>query len=561
MATDDWLPFRIAVRLLLAAETWVPHVSSITYDKFSSGLDRRKSRDTAGADALYELKNAHVTAGHEIRKRDCAAVYANIENGSIGLFSALGGLHAFVDDVAITHGDPLITAQFVPHPTNAMRTLARIHYCDAFQGYLYVVAEYDNGDVYHHYLDAGSTSATPKFASPAWAATTAYATTSPNYVTPTAPNGFRYECTTGGTSGGSEPTWPTTIGATVADGTVTWTCRSFVITDPNCPHSKSVVKIKSKLYAIDGETVPFCATANARDWTTASDAGFLATGNYQDDSSEALAVGKFKSNLAVYFADAVQIWTADPDPDLIILSDIVPNIGTQFPRSPGQVSQDTVFLSDNGFRSLALSSATDQLEDSDIGAPIDSLVKPLITPSLDPYTEWYATPGQLWTVFDSLVWAFTYSRSSKVSAWSEYGFPFDVEYAANLNGDLYLRNGTTIYRMDDNAHQDDTTPPKVVIEFPFLDLKKPGELKMITGVDFVGTGTASISFKYRTVDLSGNPTEGETDPVTLVDNSMPGVMTPVELCVTALAPRIVHEANEAFEMNRLVIYYENLGAQ
>jgi len=561
VATADGLPFRIAVRLALAAAIWVPRMSVIHFDKFSSGLDRRKSRDTAGADALYELKNAHVTAGHELRKRDCASVYNVIETGSIGLFSALGGLHAFTDDVTIAHGDPLITAQFVPHPTNSLRTLARVHYCDAFQGYLYVVAEYDNGDVYHHYLDAGSASATPKHASPAWEASTAYATTSPHYVTPTTPNGFRYECTTGGTSGGTEPTWPTTIGGTVSDGGVTWTCRSFVVTDTNCPHTKSVAKIKSKLFAIDGDTVPFSATANARDWTTASDAGFLATGNYQDDSSEALAVGKFKSNLAVYFADAVQIWTADPDPDLIILSDIVPNIGTQFPRSPGQVSQDTVFLSDNGFRSLALSSATDQLEDSDIGAPIDDVVKPLISSSLDPYTEWYAKPGQLWTVFDRTVWTFTYSRSSKVSAWSEYEFPFDVEYAANLNGDLYLRNGGTIYRMDDNTHQDDTTPPLVVIEFSFLDFKKPGQLKMITGVDFVGTGTATISFKYRTVDLNGNPTEGETDPVTLTGNSMPGVMTPVEVCSTAIAPRIVHQANEAFEMNRLVFYYENLGAQ
>lgn len=59
-----------------------------------------------------------------------------------------------------------------------------------------------------------------------WAATTAYAlgaqvkpATSPLHI---------YQATTAGTSGGSAPTWPTTIGATVTDGTVTWTCIGII---------------------------------------------------------------------------------------------------------------------------------------------------------------------------------------------------------------------------------------------------------------------------------------------------------------------------------------------
>ena len=63
---------------------------------------------------------------------------------------------------------------------------------------------------------------------PAWAASTAYVLG--DFVEPTTHNGYKYECTTAGTSGSSEPSWPTTPGDTVTDGTVTWTCRAYIYT-------------------------------------------------------------------------------------------------------------------------------------------------------------------------------------------------------------------------------------------------------------------------------------------------------------------------------------------
>jgi hypothetical protein len=57
---------------------------------------------------------------------------------------------------------------------------------------------------------------------PRWRPNQAY--TVGQFVTPTTSNPNRiYRCTTAGTSGASEPSWPDTDNATVSDGTVTWT--------------------------------------------------------------------------------------------------------------------------------------------------------------------------------------------------------------------------------------------------------------------------------------------------------------------------------------------------
>lgn len=58
----------------------------------------------------------------------------------------------------------------------------------------------------------------------AWVASTAYiidATARPSVDR----NGFTYVCTQAGTSGASEPVWPTMDGGTVMDGTAIWTAR------------------------------------------------------------------------------------------------------------------------------------------------------------------------------------------------------------------------------------------------------------------------------------------------------------------------------------------------
>ncbi|MGD0168684.1 MAG: prepilin-type N-terminal cleavage/methylation domain-containing protein [Smithella sp.] len=53
-----------------------------------------------------------------------------------------------------------------------------------------------------------------------WAVSTAYSLNQVVYPA----NGYQYICTVAGTSGTTQPLWPTTIGSTVPDGSVTWKC-------------------------------------------------------------------------------------------------------------------------------------------------------------------------------------------------------------------------------------------------------------------------------------------------------------------------------------------------
>lgn len=511
----------------------------------------RPQQFLAKPNILRILQNAYITTGKTVKKRPCLMAVATLEAGTVGLKSFKGQLQTFYGQgTTITHANTLFKANRVPKWDTGADPI-RIHYADQYNAILYVVAEFAGPIYRHYYLDDPG----------AWQAVHAYATGA--FVRPTVVNGFRFKVTAGGggNSGAGEPVWPTTVGGTVVDGALTWTCQAFDITDTNCPHTKPVMKQSQKMFAMgtDGTVTRYCKTGDPRDWTTVNDAGFLAVGLYARGSDQGTALGLYGNNsLVVFFSDNTELWKVDPNPANMSLTWNIEGVGTIFAKAAGPVSHDLFFLAQTGFRSASVQQLTNNVQEADIGSAIDSLVRADIATSDDPISIYYPKLGQFWSIIGTRAWVYSFSRASKISAWSKFTFPFSIDDACVLNQELYVRTGNDVYKVSDAVTKDGVSsiPLVDVLMYP-QDGKRPGVTKQFTGFDFLGTGMPTVSFQFFDPDTQNiRETAGYEYPAM----TEPGGLYPVELMTTRIAPHFQHQKDEAFEIGAAMLHYENLSA-
>ena len=326
------------------------------------------------------------------------------------------------------------------------------------------------------------------------------------------------------------------------------------VSDSNCPNTAAVVKKASKIFAVGDDVVRFSKTNDPRDWTAASDAGFLGVGVQQAGATDPTALGAYAGNLVVFFRDSAQIWRVDPNPGNMVFVQRV-DVGCPYPYGAANMAGDVFFAGFDGVRSITTQAVTGNLIDVDVGSPIDALVRPLMTPSAPVRAFYYRGGGQFWVMVGAVAFVYSFSRTSKISAWSRYTFPFQIDDVTELEGALYFRSGNTVYLFDRDAHSDAGLPFDVTIEFPFLDFRAPGILKQIHGMDAVMVGSAEISHRFDARQPSF-----VTDPVMVSSDTRPGEMTPVELCSVGIAPIIRNTVNEEFELHAGTYYFDALGA-
>lgn len=259
---------------------------SLPLTTIKGGINRLRVRGGARADILYDLQNGYVTEAGTVKVRPGTERTATLDPLTRGLCAFGGSLHVFCHKPVavpdgytlnvIAHPDPP-DASYYGYETGGADTevpLEKIHFSEPFLGGLYVVAEYEDGSVYHFWLQPGvEWEANKEYAIgdlvqpstpngflyrasrlgdpyPPWQPDELrydgiYDAYAQSAVEPTEANGYYYICSqTEGPnprSGTVEPTWPAYTGGTVVERTDTGVPEEVTIDSTQAPPAGSAV--------------------------------------------------------------------------------------------------------------------------------------------------------------------------------------------------------------------------------------------------------------------------------------------------------------------------------
>lgn len=507
--------------------------------EFTGGLDSRRMAETTPGGVLIQALNGHITRGGEFEKRAAFVEEYALPAGTVGLAKTRSGILVFG-----SAADPGVPAgvfyQRLQHP-DGVTALADVPSFDLYQGKVYAVGVFANGDVHHFYnevrlgawfdgraratfeVTAGSAAGSGAVnnitvggvsiisAAVSWA--TSHAATadaiaaeinstasSPDYsatavdakvvikapdnINPEAFNGYPVVVTVGGDLAVTPSEGVTMEGG--ADSDDAFTPGTFVRT------------VGSKMQALSGPNWHFSGIGTPTGWTTEYvGAGFVDLSTYESGSEELKALARYQDLLAIFSEANIQVWFGDPDPKLNRQTQVLNNTGTLSPRSVTQFGDsDLFYLDESGLRSLRARDASNAAATTDIGNPIDTLITDLLAdPALDrDKIVGLIEPrhGRFWLIVGEKIFVFSFFSGSKVSAWSLYEPGFSVDNAVTYNKRIYLRSGDKIYVYGGLASTIQYDETEAVAQIPYLDAEQPARQKSITGLDVAAQGVWKI---------------------------------------------------------------------
>lgn len=508
------------------------------------GMDRKRDQRVVGElGTAWTIKNGHISRGGDVQRRKKFVK----QNGSFP--STTSGLYT-INETLYTTGYDAAEAANVPsgvthiltqHPTPAT-AIERTLDAKGFDGKLYSIIEFVDGNIYHYYdgtrvtdwdtlaASIGSNNALASSLanaidkSPAVSATAA----GPVITITSSFPGTAFTITQSTTNNGSNPDQTITLVQTVANApmvaqvytaTIGGTFESadaftitingteiYNITGGASGTGTSVLTFKKKLYSTASANLYFSALNAPTQWISGVDYGFINMAS-QIAGQETLTVAEEYQGLMVIFSqNNIRIWSVSEDSSANVFIQTLQNTGTIAPRSVIPYgSNDVFYLAASGIRSIKARDSSNAAYVSDVGTPIDTH----IAEYLDTLTQEEAqnaigmvepVDGRFWMAIKNRIYTLSYFPSSKISGWSYYDVDFTIQNMTKRGNQIYVR-GTDpddgidylyIYGGLNNNTYPDKNEDICVIELPYLSANDPAGNKSLIGFDIVGINSWKV---------------------------------------------------------------------
>jgi hypothetical protein len=508
------------------------------------GMDRKRaSRAVGELGSAWTIKNAHLTRGGDVERRKKFVQVGN------KFPSTTDGLYA-INDILYTQGFDAgeagnvptgVTHLLIQHPTpsTAIRSVKDAY---AFDGTLYSIVEFTDGNIYHYYgtdrvtdwdtlsSDIGDNDAVASaLAAAINKSPTVSASSSGAVITITGEeNDVDYDISVATSNNGSNSDQSLTIVETQAAGasqpeintvTVGGTFETsdsftvtigsdevFTVTGGSSGTGTSVLTYKSKLYSTASSNLYFSSLNAPSQWISGVDYGFINMASQTGGQETLVVAEEYQGLMAIFSESNIRVWSISESSAANVFVQNLRNTGTIAPKSVVPYGNNDVFyLNNSGIRSIKARDSSNAAYVSDVGTNIDTHVRDF----MDTLTEAEVArafgiiepiSGRFWLAIDNRIYVLSYFPSAKISAWSFYEVDFTVKGFARIGERIYARGTDSegddylyLYGGTNNDIYPSDGEDPVEIELPYFGANDPAGFKDLQGFDIVAINEWSVS--------------------------------------------------------------------
>ena len=500
------------------------------------GMDRKRASRVVGElGSAWTIKNGHLTRGGDVaRRKKFVKQTGSFPSSTVGLYAINETLYSLGYDAAQSGNlPPGVNHILVQHPTPSTPIIS-VKDATAFNGKIYSIIEFDDGNIYHYYdtsrVTDWDTLATTIGSNDAVAnalatainnSATVNASSAGSVVTITAAvNNVAFTLGVSTINNGSNPDQLLTAATTQAAApgvpqisTVTVsgtfetadqyqvtlnTTEIFTVTGAASGTGLSILTFKQKLYSTAASNLYFSALNGPTQWISGLDSGFINMAS-QTAGQETLTVAEeYQGLMAIFSANNIRIFSISEDSTANVFLQTLQNTGT---TASGSVipygNNDIFYLETSGVRSIKARDSSNAAYVSDVGTSIDTHIREY----MDTLTEEEIAnavgvvepiDGRFWIGIKNRIYVLSYFPLAKISAWSYYEVDFEIKHFVKVKDRIYVRGTESgvdylyLYGGTDNDTYPDANEDICVIELPYFSASNPAASKELLGFDIIG---------------------------------------------------------------------------